>query len=161
MLQYTTLHVTLRFTKHYVYTCNIKYYNTQRLHVTLRITKHYVYTCNIKYTQRLHVTLRITKHYVTWYIMLHVTLSITIHHVTRNITYYKTPRLHVIINKKAGFSVTLLLFLATLKTMFAYKRGDWSSSWHQQYKLTIELLSFFSPWFQISKFEIPCKDLMK
>ena len=38
-----------------------------------------------------------------------------------------------------------------LKTMFAYKRGDWSSSWHQQYKLTIELLSFFLffPWFQV------------
>ena len=57
--------------------------------------------------------------------------------------------------------MSLWRLLSRFKTMFAYKRSDWSSSWHQQYKLTIELLSFFFFFFHDSKFEIKYKDLMK
>ena len=46
-------------------------------------------------------------------------------------------------------------YFMLLRTMFAYKRSDWSCSWHQHYKLTIELLSFLLFVLRDSKFEIP------
>ena len=80
-----------------------------------------------------------------------------------NVRTFLQPRKHVvlihsfflyniIILQGSGRNATLFLYLSSLETMFAYKRSNWSSSWHQQYKLTIELLSFFFfffPWFQV------------
>ena len=67
------------------------------------------------------------------------------------------------------FRKTFRTDTTVLKTMFAYKRGNWSSSWHQQYQLTIELLFNFLFLFHDSRFPslkyhkdlMDLKDLMK